>query len=85
VLEVQLGNLPGARAHLERAVELQPRNAQALHDLGVLNLKEGRLDDAGACFRQALALNPTQDVTRRALQRVEQLKAARPAAAPQTP
>lgn len=47
-----------AIAHLERAVKLEPENADAWRDLGEVLLFEHRLDEASKAFRQAVELRP---------------------------
>ncbi len=47
-----------AIGHLERAVELEPENADAWRDLGEVLLFEHRLDEATKAFRQTVELRP---------------------------
>ncbi|HTL67446.1 MAG TPA: tetratricopeptide repeat protein [Lacunisphaera sp.] len=46
-----------AAPHLERAVELNPRNRLALFALGRVRERQGRLEDAIACYRAAWQLD----------------------------
>ncbi len=41
-----------------RALELKPNLAEAHHNLGVLFMGRGKLDEAVACYRRALELKP---------------------------
>jgi Flp pilus assembly protein TadD len=43
---------------LEKAIEIDPTNAQAHNSLGVNLAKEGRLEDAALHFREALRIRP---------------------------
>ena len=51
-------SLPDATSYLERAVEVEPQNADAWRDLGDALLYENRLRDATNAFRQAVELRP---------------------------
>lgn len=55
---VHRGKVGDARRHLERAVEMQPHNAMALYNLGMVVELSGDQDAAMASLRQALALQP---------------------------
>lgn len=68
-----LGDLVGARREYETLREAQPRNPEGAYRVGLVDLEEGRLDDAAARFREALALfdamartDPRQFAARRA-------------------
>jgi len=54
---------PGARASLERAVALDPRNAEGHHTYGWHLLLVGDTEGALAEFQRALALDPERPVT----------------------
>jgi Flp pilus assembly protein TadD len=47
-----------AEQHLREAVRLNPRSADALHNLGALLANQGRVADADVLFVDALGLNP---------------------------
>jgi tetratricopeptide (TPR) repeat protein len=47
-----------ALPHMERAVRLAPRNAEAHYDLAVIRLAAGNRDGARESLDEALALNP---------------------------
>jgi tetratricopeptide (TPR) repeat protein len=50
--------LPGAAAHLEEALVLDPGNGRAAAWLGVIAEKEDRIDDAQSLYRRAAASEP---------------------------
>ena len=52
------GRIAKAIAVLKGALELQPRSADALNDLGLIYLGEVNLDEALACFTKAVTINP---------------------------
>ncbi|HEY2325499.1 MAG TPA: sulfatase-like hydrolase/transferase [Thermoanaerobaculia bacterium] len=51
------GDLPGARAQFERVLSIDPRNAKAYENLGVVALRAGDVTGARASLTKALALN----------------------------
>jgi Flp pilus assembly protein TadD len=53
-----MGRLDEAAASYRRAFELQPDNAGALSNLGVVLGRQEKLDEAVACYRRALAIKP---------------------------
>ena len=61
--------LPEALPHFERAVELQPEDADLRHALGRALLALGRREAAIAQFREALRLNPNHAGAREGLDR----------------
>ncbi len=54
------GDLGAARGALERAVELRPRDAQALGLLGQACYRQGRFDDAVAAWQRLVSDNPVE-------------------------
>ena len=56
---VQQGDLAGAVAAMEQAVEFSPRDAGFRRTLADLYLKSGRFASAEATYRDVLALNPS--------------------------
>jgi tetratricopeptide (TPR) repeat protein len=64
-LQQRQGKGREARATLERALRLQPRNYEVYYQLGLLELNTfGRKAEAAAWFRMALVLNPRDAATR---------------------
>jgi Flp pilus assembly protein TadD len=59
--EVEL-DAPDAVAHLRRATELAPDNANAWHHLGEALATDGRTDEADAAFRRTVELAPGDQV-----------------------
>ena len=47
----------GGMAHLERAIRIDPQFFEAVNDLGVLYLQEGRLSEAYEMFQRATAID----------------------------
>ena len=60
--DVAVGRLGQARALLREVVALEPRNAAARNDLGVVLLEMGQVGDAHAMFRSAYALDPLPEI-----------------------
>jgi hypothetical protein len=58
LLYLELSEPMRAAAHFQTVVELQPRSAPALFNLGTALMDAGRLDDAVKCLRQSLDINP---------------------------
>jgi tetratricopeptide (TPR) repeat protein len=71
-------NVAEARSHFEHALRLQPLNADVIYGLGVLDLNERRLDDAERRLQHALGIDPDHEPSRKALERVRELKGAAP-------
>jgi protein O-mannosyl-transferase len=57
------GRVEEAIAHFQKALEIQPKYAQAHHHLGCALLAHGRVDEALAHFRKALELRPNHAET----------------------
>lgn len=57
IAEVSRGETQKAIADLKRALDIYPKYARALNDLGVLYLQNNLLDQAAAAFRQAIKIN----------------------------
>jgi tetratricopeptide (TPR) repeat protein len=55
---IEEGELAGARASLEVALEYNPRFAEAHANLGLIDLREGRLEDAERRLEKAVLFNP---------------------------
>lgn len=56
------GDDAGAEASLKRAIEAAPQNPSACMDLGRLYVRQGRIDEAMAQFRDSAAANPRDPV-----------------------
>jgi len=61
VLKEEAGDLAGAAAEAERAVDLLPSDAEAWSQLGIVRARQEKYEDAAAAFRRAFELNK-QDV-----------------------
>ena len=57
-LRQDLGDLPGAQMHLEKALQLDPKFAQAHNNLGIVLRSRGFKAEAAAAFRAAVAAKP---------------------------
>ena len=58
------GNLEAARRHMERAADLHPSGDAPKQVLGLIDLKEGRLDAAEALFREVLRISSEDTMAR---------------------
>ena len=58
VITAQLGALPQAINHLQRATQIQPDSASAWGNLGLALLSMNKLIDAESCLRRATELDP---------------------------
>lgn len=70
-----------ARRALEKAVAIDPSEAEAWHELGEMHLEVARFDEAASCFARAARGNPGMERSRRMLARTrywQQLDADRP-------
>ena len=61
---LQTGQLDGAFAHFQRAVEVYPEYAEAHDNLGVVLLRKGQVDEAVAEFQKALRIYPNHVAAR---------------------
>ncbi len=66
-----LGDLPQARVAYEKAVEIDPRHAQAMGSLAALDCRTGKWRDARAWAQKALELESDQPVALTALAKAE--------------
>jgi len=62
--KLNAGNLDGAGRELRRALELDPKNAVAYHDLGAIFFEKGDFEAALPYFEKAANLEPTSEATR---------------------
>ena len=58
--KMQQNDLPRAREYFNQALKIDPENASALINLGVINEREGRKAEAEALYRKVLALAPKE-------------------------
>lgn len=77
-----LGRFPEAREHVEKALTLDPLNAEAHHNLAVLHERAGEREKAVEEYRKALRYDPRYEPSRKALVRLTGSGAVRP---PKTP
>ncbi len=61
------GDLEGAEEALKKALELDPRNAVAYHDLGIVYYNQGDLERAVPLIEEAARLSPTSHIPRQHL------------------
>lgn len=66
-LYVQMGHLAEAEEQFEKALQLDPDNAQAHVECGILHLEREEFDGAAQCFRRALSLDKRHVEARRGL------------------
>ena len=71
---LQQRDFEGARQHYEAYLARQKGSAFVLTNLGIALQELGRLDEAAARFRQALALDPNESEARRRLDEMVRLK-----------
>jgi tetratricopeptide (TPR) repeat protein len=57
------GAFAQAAGHYEQLLELQPRNPEALAQLGVALFNLGRYEEAERCYRESLEINPMSAAT----------------------
>jgi len=55
---LQAGNLSAARTAYAGALRTDPRNADALHGIAAISLREGKTETAAAIYQQILEANP---------------------------
>ena len=61
-----LGRVDEARARLQKLVEINPTSARAVGALGLLHLKDNKMDDALPLLERAAALDPADGAVQRA-------------------
>jgi len=68
---MESGDHSGARKRLEEALRREPENVKIIANLGGLSIRQGRKEDAKGYFRVALELDPSDEISRRALESLE--------------
>jgi tetratricopeptide (TPR) repeat protein len=68
------GDLHRAERSLLAAVELDPSNAQAAHNLGLVHLRAGNVAAAHQWFRESLRRNPNNEAAKERLRSVERTR-----------
>jgi tetratricopeptide (TPR) repeat protein len=63
-----MGALDAAATDCERVLRLEPRHFGALSGLGMIRMKQARVEEAIAAFERALALHPNLDGARTGLE-----------------
>ena len=61
LIYMALGERPLAQSHFERAITLNPRDANAMHNLGWLQCQQGQYAAATQSFQRAVAVPTYQD------------------------
>lgn len=74
---LELGDIPGAVAALEKAVALEPDDKEALSRLGVAYATARRGGDARRCWEKALEIDPDFAKARRNLERLDRLEGSK--------
>ena len=64
------GKTAEAVAEYEAAIKAKPDYAMAFSNLGVMLLRQGRLDEASIRFRQTLAIEPGNEVAKDFLRQI---------------
>ena len=71
ICQIELGDLPGARRSLERALRSEPENVKIIANLGALAFKQGKRGEATGFFRAALDIDPDDTLAADWLARLE--------------
>jgi tetratricopeptide (TPR) repeat protein len=71
ICQIELGNLPGARSSLEKALCLEPENVKIIVNLGALAHRMGKWGEALGFFRSALEIDPDDALARNWMEKVE--------------
>ena len=69
---LSLDRLDEADRYFQLALTIDSENPRLLHAVGVLRSRQGRPEEAAACFRKALTIDPTFAQAGRDLQLIEQ-------------
>jgi tetratricopeptide (TPR) repeat protein len=76
-LETDLGRYERARGHLEAALALRPKDAQAWNDLGVALQLGGKAEEAAGAFERSIRLKPAEILPRMNLAGLEMARGNR--------
>ena len=67
-----IGNLDEAQKEMLTALKYDPKHLQGHFNLGIVNLRAGRIKEANEWFKKTIALAPNSDIGRQAKQFLEQ-------------
>jgi tetratricopeptide (TPR) repeat protein len=71
ICQIELGDLPAARASLEKALRLEPENVKIIVNLGALAHRMGKKGEALGFFRSALVIDPEDGLAQDWIEKVE--------------
>ena len=71
ICQIELGDLPAARASLEKALRLEPENVKIIVNLGALSHRMGKKGEALGFFKSALIIDPEDALARDWIEKVE--------------
>lgn len=67
-------DLRSATVEFEKAIELNPKNARAFGNLAFVFVDLGKLERAERCMRRAIELDPTDQLSKDALNQIQELR-----------
>ncbi|MEQ1622444.1 MAG: tetratricopeptide repeat protein [Methylococcales bacterium] len=69
--DIRENYLGSAEIHFTRAIQHESSNAEALHGMGLIRYRQGRLQEATDFFKQVLAIDPQHVEAKDTLQRLQ--------------